>query len=258
MAASTKLDLVLSRVSTECGSLISKIESKDVSPYVRLAGLSYYTAVPIQKLWKSLTTFGTTTIDLSVPTSQFFGASSNLYYFLGINRSDFLLAGHEFRDNVGYGFSMTLAGQDGRNAPFNQNILGGFPPSVLPDLNYATNMDFYVADEHFEYDEINNLLMVTTPGEGSVTIGLCYGYDGDVDDEDLDPSLGVSWNHIDLFGRMVALEFLKDFVASRGLVSMQALDFTLDTDMIGAKVDKLQDQIDTELPQISTAFMMLK
>lgn len=254
----------------EVGSVAAAIELKDIDPFIDVAALAYYTAVPIQRMWKVPTTYGTTSLDIGAVKSAFWQgvadvgppvviAEADRYYFLGVMRSDFLLAGEEFRDNMGLGISLTLAGMDGRNPSdfVGSPIVGGFPVSVMPDVLRATNRDFYVADEHYEFDEIADLLRITTPGEGTITVGLGFGYRGDSADKSLSPVAGISWNHMDLFAKMVALEFMKDFVASRSLVNIDAADFDLNMDNVEARMNTLQEVVNEELPHISTAFMML-
>lgn len=94
MPVSTKLDQVCNRVAIEVGNVAAEIEVKDIDPYISTAAIAYYTAVPIQRMWKIPTTYGTSTLDINAVKAQFWPAvqdpgppevlaEADLYYFLG-------------------------------------------------------------------------------------------------------------------------------------------------------------------------------
>ena len=252
--ALSKSTLIDQRVQVELGSLAYSLEQKEREPVINLVSVQYYTAVPIMKLYRTPVSDGTVSISVPSVMSSFFGTDESNYFFVGVTRADYLFEGEELTANLGY--ASLLSGVNGVNIDPSFNSAFGYDASSFQRILTQTNLDFYFSDLHLEFDELNQVVRVTAPVSGNVTLGFGFGYNGAVGDPDQGPLRGVPNNHLDVFAKMVALEICKEFITSRSLVDMENSDFKLQMESVEQRITRLQEEVDEQLSAISPGYML--
>ena len=153
----------------------SELEPSQFASAIDRAMLRFYTAHPIQMLYQSPASTGTTSVSVDDITKSHWSDLSDEVYFLGVINTEYTLPGEQSLQ----GFDAFLAGQDGRNRVYNPFGKTGLAPfDAMKPTQALTERDLRLGEEAIRYNPVTRELVLTAPASGELTLTICYGYSG--------------------------------------------------------------------------------
>ena len=235
---------IKSRLGAPIAALCST-ESSAIDEAFEFAAIDYWTALPYVKKYNHGLTTGGGELHLNVDDYKSVIIPADLQehvFFLGIVRED--MEEYDVASSVG-----------GLEDLFNTRLLGGGAgpgqgntptrdPRYLADrIQYFQSTEgSFIGEVDISIDQVNNEVVVTYPPiDGQLHLWWAWGFCPD------ETIKRLPMNHLSLFRRMVALQLIEIVIASRSAVQLNA-DFSIDVSDLQAKRDRLQEELDTEIP----------
>lgn len=243
-----KCELIRRFIKSRIGAPIVDLcdpELKAVDEAVEAACTRYWLALPYQTTGRLLVSINCSeqlqTVE-SIKESSF-GTSprKDQAYFLGVGRYD-LTGLHNINPLGTNYFDQKLLGKDFGYHP-NQRPIED--PRFLADrvLAHTSTEDLLFGELDYRYDYVEEqLVFITPPVQGTVHLWYNWGFCPENTIE-LVPMV-----YFDIFKKMVALEFIEIILASRSAMSLNNADFDLDVTDLTNKRDRLQEELDKEVP----------
>lgn len=219
-------------------------ESMAIDEAFETASVDYWIHLPyVKKAHHFLTTnFGELSIDIqSQLNSQIPEALRDHAYFVGITREDIVNNLVPNSANSQYFDRMLL----GSNINFsNENFLISDPRYEADRQQYLNSSEaMYFGETDIYVDNVTNKVIVTYPPvEGQLHLWWAYGFSAEK------TIALLPMNHLKLFRKMVALEFIEIVLASRTPIQLSG-DFSIDVTDLQNKRGRLRDDLDKEIPE---------
>lgn len=221
-------------------------EASAIDESVELASVDYWTALPYVTKKDYLLYVNSGELILNIDQQKSLMIPSELEdcaYCLGIVRED----KNNWRIPIAAGqnhFDNQLLG--GKVNYYPNNFLTSDPRYTADRLQYAASTeDMFTGDTDISLDVVTNQVKVIYPPvAGQLHLWWGWGFT---------PCKTIElmqFNHLVMFKKMVALQFVETVLASRTPVSLDA-DFSIDASDLQSKRDRLQEQVDKELPELT-------
>ena len=211
--------------------------------------LKFYQARPILKLHAVPTVTGTMSLSIDDATTAVWGEDANRVYWLGVLSTDYVLPGEQHH----YGFESWLAGTDGinRNSGHRLSFNNFQPLDILPATQSITQRDLSLGEESLRFDPIRNSLSVTTPFEGTITIGMAYGHCGN---ESVNAWDIIEYQFLDLVSDLASQDVIESIIQTRSGVVLSS-DTQFDVGSLQSTLERLAEKNEQNLAAIAMPVM---